>query len=67
MKLSLTKKMIVNISTHLQIRSNIAKQITLQRHHVYSTLKRRGNKQPFLCRFNLEYTWCACRNLSKVL
>lgn len=39
MKLSLTKKMIVNISTHLQIRSNIAKQITLQRHHVYSTLK----------------------------
>ena len=52
MKLSLTKKMIVNISTHLQVRNNIAKQVTLQGHHVYSTLKKRGNK-----RFYVVSTW----------
>ena len=28
----------------------------LQKHHVYSTLKQRGNG-----RFNVEYTWCVCK------
>ena len=35
----------VNISTHLQGRSNIAKTITLQTHNVFSTLKQRRNVQ----------------------
>ena len=30
---------------------------TLQTHHVYSTLKRRGNNR----RFNVEYKWWDCR------
>ena len=31
---------------------------SLQTHHVYSTLKRRGRSFPSC--FNVEYTWCVC-------
>ena len=38
---------------------------TLQTRHVYSTLRRRGRSS--LRRFNVEHTWCVCREVAKTL